>query len=62
MKGIIDMSKEKILSTTKFMDDKRKREHLIRRLYIARCMQSFSSIKLFVEIINELDNKILSYN
>jgi hypothetical protein len=56
------MSKEKILSTTKFMDDKRKREHLIRRLYIARCMQSFSSIKLFVEIINELDNKILSYN
>ena len=35
------MSKE---NTTKFMDDRRKREHLIRRLYIARCMPIFKII------------------
>ena len=47
------MSKEKILSTTKFMSNERKLQHLIRRLHIARTMCAFSTIKLLKEVINE---------
>ena len=53
------MTKEKILSTTRFMSDERKLQHLVRRLYIAREMHSFSSIKLFIECINDLKVKMV---